>query len=69
MRKFWLFITTLVTFGFLAGASWAGTVDIGGTHSADEIRGICSEVGGTLVKMRDSIIATSSAATPYKLAW
>jgi hypothetical protein len=47
MRKFWLFITTLVTLGFLAGASWAGQVSISGTHSPDEIKGTCSEVGGT----------------------
>ena len=47
MRKSWVFIIALVIVGFLAGASWAGKVNLSGTHSPSEIKGTCSEVGGT----------------------
>jgi hypothetical protein len=47
MRKFWVFIIALATFGLLAGAASAGTVSISGTHSSDEIRATCNRVGGS----------------------
>jgi hypothetical protein len=46
MRKSWVFIIALVTFGFVAGASWAAQVSIKGTHSANEIRSTCDRVDG-----------------------
>ncbi len=50
MRKFWLFITALVTLAFLAGASWAGMVSISGTHTKDEIKATCASVGGEVIE-------------------
>jgi hypothetical protein len=50
MRKCWLVIVALVTLAFLANVASAGTVSIGGTHSANEIRDTCGRVGGVFVE-------------------
>jgi len=47
MRKSWLFIITLVTLGFLAGAAGAATVQISWRHGMSEIASTCAGVGGT----------------------
>jgi len=50
MRKWLLVIVALATPMFLADAASAGHVSIGGTHSANEIRGTCSSVGGQFIE-------------------
>jgi len=47
MRKSWVLIIALATFGLVAGLASAGHVSIKGTHSANEIRGTCNSAGGT----------------------
>jgi len=50
MRKSWVFIIALVTLAFLAGTAWAGQVSISGTHSRDEVKAACDNVGGDFVE-------------------
>jgi hypothetical protein len=63
MQKFWLFITTLVTLLFLAGASWAGQVSISGTHSRDEIKAACASVGGEFVEGQSGYFCSAECGT------
>jgi hypothetical protein len=46
MRTSWVFVIAFVSICCLVGASWAGTVNISGTHSADEIKQTCETEGG-----------------------
>jgi hypothetical protein len=47
MRKFLIMIIALATLSFLAGVASAGTIQIGGTHSPEEIKATCDKAGGT----------------------
>ena len=53
MRKFLIMITALATLSFLAGVASAGTIQIGGTHSPDEIKTTCEKNGGIYNKDGD----------------
>ena len=46
MRKLLIMTVALATLSFLAGVASAGTIQIGGTHSRDEIKTTCESNGG-----------------------
>jgi len=47
MCKTFVHVIALGTFAFIALPAWAENVDIGGTHSAAEIKKTCKKVGGS----------------------
>jgi hypothetical protein len=47
MRKAFAYVIALGTFTFIAVPALAENVDIGGTHSAQEIKTTCKKAGGT----------------------
>ncbi len=47
MRKFVVMIIALAALSSLAGVASAGTIQIGGTHSPEEIKATCDKAGGT----------------------
>jgi hypothetical protein len=50
MRKSWVFVIAFVSLCCLVGTSWAGTVSVSGTHSADQIKQTCDKVDGTFTE-------------------
>jgi hypothetical protein len=50
MRISAVIIIALAILGFLAGAASAGKIKISGTHSADEVRSTCANVGGSFLE-------------------